>query len=408
LRSCDLVVSGGHVATMCPARPGAYGEIRDALIAVEEGRIVWIGHEADVPTHLLGQATIRVDLAGGWATPGLIDVHTHLVFAGHRADEFGRRLRGASYEEIARAGGGILSTVRATRAASEEHLATSARRRLDMLVDHGVTTVEIKSGYGLDLETEMRMLRAARTACGLVGIDMSATLLAAHVVPPEFAEDREGYLSEVCQEIIPRVAAEGLADAVDAFCEGIAFSVSECASVLRVGQEHGLAARLHADQLSNAGGAELAASVGARSADHLEYCDARGVEAMAAAGTTAVLLPGAFYVLGETRSPPIEDFRRLGVPMAVASDLNPGTSPLTSPLLAMSLACVLFGLSPEEALAGMTRVAAPVLGLTDRGRLETGMRADIACWDVDDPVELVYWMGSNPARAVLSAGLRLR
>lgn len=405
---CDLVVSGGHVATMSPARPGPYGEIRDGLIAIGDGRIAWIGPEGHVPAGLVGRATPRVDLAGGWATPGLIDAHTHLVFGGHRADEFARRLRGASYEDIARSGGGILSTVRATREASEELLAASARQRLETLVDHGVTTIEIKSGYGLDLETEVRMLRAARTACRLVGIDTSTTLLAAHAVPPEFEHDREGYLTKVCQEIIPTVAAEGLADAVDAFCESIAFSVAECASVLRAGQEHGLAARLHADQLSEAGGAELAARVGARSADHLEYCGTRGAEAMSAAGTTAVLLPGAFYVLGQTRRPPVDDFRRLGVPMAVASDLNPGTSPLMSPLLTMNLACVLFGLTPEEALAGMTRVAAPVLGLSDRGRLEAGMRADVACWAVDDPSELVYWMGSNPARAVLTAGIRVR
>lgn len=382
-----------------------YGEIRNGLIAVRGGHIAWVGPEGEAPAELVQAPDQVVDLRGGWATPGLMDAHTHLVFGGNRADEFARRAAGVSYEEIAREGGGILSTVRATRAASDDELTGSARRRLETLVAHGVTTVEIKSGYGLDVETELRMLRVARSVGADAGLTVRTTLLAAHALPPEFAGDREAYLDLVCDEVIPRVAEEGLADMADAFCESIAFSPAECRRVLEVAAAHGMALRLHADQLEDGGGAALSASLGALSADHLEYASPEGVAAMARAGTAAVLLPGAFHVLRETTAPPVEAMRSLGVPMVVATDLNPGTSPVLSPLLAMSLACNHFRLTPAEALAGMTREAAPVIGLDDRGQLAEGLRADIVCWDVEDPAELAYWMGANPCRVVIIGGM---
>lgn len=385
-----------------------YGEIRNGLIAVRGGHIAWVGPEGEAPAELVQAPDQVVDLRGGWATPGLMDAHTHLVFGGNRADEFARRAAGVSYEEIAREGGGILSTVRATRAASDDELTGSARRRLETLVAHGVTTVEIKSGYGLDVETELRMLRVARSVGADAGLTVRTTLLAAHALPPEFAGDREAYLDLVCDEVIPRVAEEGLADMADAFCESIAFSPAECRRVLEVAAAHGMALRLHADQLEDGGGAALSASLGALSADHLEYASPEGVAAMARAGTAAVLLPGAFHVLRETTAPPVEAMRSLGVPMVVATDLNPGTSPVLSPLLAMSLACNHFRLTPAEALAGMTREAAPVIGLDDRGQLAEGLRADIVCWDVEDPAELAYWMGANPCRVVIIGGMPRR
>ncbi len=385
-----------------------YGEIRNGLIAVRGAHITWVGPEAEAPAELVQAPDQVVDLRGGWATPGLIDAHTHLVFGGNRADEFARRSAGASYEEIAREGGGILSTVRATRAASEEELTRSARRRLDTLMAHGVTTVEIKSGYGLDVETELRMLRVARRVGAAAGLTARTTLLAAHALPPEFAGDRDAYLDLVCDEVIPRVAEDGLADMADAFCESIAFSSAECRRVLEVAASHGMALRLHADQLEDGGGAELAASLEALSADHLEYASPEGIAAMARAGTAAVLLPGAYHVLRETTAPPVEAMRSQGVPMVVATDLNPGTSPVLSPLLAMSLACNQFRLTPAEALAGMTREAAPVIGLDDRGRLAEGLRADIVCWDVEDPAELAYWIGANPCRVVIIGGVPRR
>lgn len=402
------MVRGGHLATMSSGVPAPYGAIEDGLVAVRDGVIVWLGPEADAPPEVTAQPRTVVDLRGGWATPGLVDVHTHLVFGGNRADEFARRLAGVSYEEIARKGGGILSTVRATRSADEETLLESGGRRLATMVDHGVTTVEIKSGYGLDVATELRMLQVARTLGRETGVTVATTLLAAHALPPEFADDRSGFLDMVCGELIPEAADSGLADMADAFCESIAFSVEECRRVLEAAGDHGLALRLHADQLEDGGGATLAAELGARSADHLEYASAEGVAAMAEAGTAAVLLPGAYHVLREDTPPPIQAFRAAGVPMAVATDLNPGTSPVLSPVAAMSLACTHFRLTPEEALAGMTRLAAPVLGLSDRGRLEEGLRADLACWDVDDPAELAYWIGANPCRAVIAEGVALR
>jgi len=408
LGSCDLLIQGGHVATLSMSAERPYGAVRDGVVAVAEGRIAWVGPVSDAPEALVADPVETLDLNGGWVTPGLIDVHTHLVFAGTRADEFAQRLAGATYEEIARAGGGILSTVRATRSASEEDLQNVSRLRLSEMIDHGVTTLEIKSGYGLDVETELRMLRVARTLAAEEGVSVSTTLLAAHAIAPEFQGDAEGYLDRVCGELLPAAASLGLADACDAFCESIAFSVAQCERVFTVAAGLGLPLRLHADQLSDGGGAALAARVGARSADHLEYTTEAGVRAMAEAGTAAVLLPGAFYVLGETQRPPVAALRREGVRIAVASDLNPGTSPVASPLMAMNLACTQFGLTPEEAVAGMTREAAPVLGLEDRGRIEAGLRADLACWTIEDPAELAYWIGANPCRAVISGGRRLR
>ena len=386
-----------------------YGAIRDAVLVIREGRIAWLGDAAGAPSELVGNPEQTLDAEGGWATPGLIDCHTHLVFGGDRAREFEMRLRGASYEEIARAGGGILSTVKATRGASDDELVASASRRLATLLEHGVTTVEVKSGYGLDVPSELRMLRVARRLADEHPVTVSTTLLAAHALPPEFEADRGAYLSLICDEMIPAAVAEGLADAVDAFCEGIAFTREECARVFEAGARHGLSVRLHADQLSDLGGAALASEHMARSADHLEYASEAGVEAMAEAGVTAVVLPGAFYFLGGGHLPPIDAFRRRAVPIAIATDLNPGSSPVGSPLLAMNMACVLFGLTPEEALAGMTRNAAPVLGVAgESGTLEVGSRADIAVWSVDRPAELSYWVGSNPCSAVVQNGLLRR
>lgn len=408
LSSWDLVIRGGHLATMSPEVDGPYGAVTDGLLGIVGDRIVWVGREAEAPETLAASAKRTVDLEGGWATPGLVDAHTHLVFGGNRADEFARRLAGATYEEIARGGGGILSTVRATRSADQGTLTGSASARLATMVDHGVTTVEVKSGYGLDVETELRMLRVARALEDLAGVTVVTTLLGAHALPPEFEGDREGFLDLVCGELVPEAARSGLADMADAYCESIAFTVSECERVLRTAADHGLELRLHADQLADGGGAMLAARLGARSADHLEYASREGIGAMAEAGTAAVLLPGAYHVLREERAPDIETMRGEGVRIAVATDLNPGTSPVVSPLVAMGLACTCFRLTPAEALAGMTREAAAVLGLEDRGALREGLRADVACWDVRDPAELAYWIGVNPCRAVISAGRALR
>ena len=400
----EMVIRNVHVATMTDTGE-PYGAVRDGLVAVTDGRITWVGPEAHAPRRVMSRALRVLDGLGGWITPGLIDCHTHLVFAGTRSGEFEMRLRGMTYEEIARGGGGIRSTVEATRAASEAELCDQADARLQVFAEHGVTTVEIKSGYGLDVETELRMLRVARTLGERLSMRVSPTLLAAHALPPEYDDHRDAYLDLVCREMIPRAADAGLADAVDAFCEGIAFTAAECARVFDAARAHGLPVRLHADQLSSSGGAELAARHGARSADHLEYASDAGCRAMAGAGTTAVLLPGAFYFLGESQRPPVDALRRYGVPVAVATDLNPGSSPVTSPLLAMNLACVLFGLTPEEALAGMTRHAAPVLGLEgEAGVVAPGMGADLALWDVDHPAELSYWIGANPCRAVVRGG----
>jgi imidazolonepropionase len=391
---CERIWHDARMMTMAPGRPGT-GVVEDALIAASGGRIVYAGPRAEAPAGL--DAPERIGLDGRWVSPGLIDCHTHLVHAGDRAAEFERRLQGASYEEIAREGGGILSTVRATRAASEEALIAAALRRLDAMLAEGVTTIEIKSGYGLDRDAELRMLRAARALPGRRGVEVATTYLGAHTVPPEYAGDREGYLDLVCREMIPRVAAEGLAEAVDVFCEGIAFSPEEAARVLDAARRAGLERKAHADQLSDLCGAAVAARAGALSADHLEYTSEAGAAAMAEAGTVAVLLPGASYVLRERQAPPVAAFRRLGVPMAVATDCNPGTSPLTSPLLAMNMAATLFHLTVDECLAGFTREAARALGRLDRaGTIEPGKWCDLAIWDMERPAELVYRLGFNP------------
>ena len=379
---------------------GGYGLIEDAALVVEDGRIVWLGPMAglpprDLPVH---------DLGGRLVTPALIDCHTHLVFAGNRAQEFEMRLNGASYVDVARAGGGIVSTVRATRSASEDDLFTQALPRLDAMIAEGTGTVEIKSGYGLDLETELRMLRVARRLGRARNVAVRTTFLGAHAVPPEFAGRADDYLTDAALPALRAAHAEGLVDAVDAFCEGIAFSPAQVARVFDQAHALGLPVKLHAEQLSNLGGAALAARHGALSADHLEYLDEDGVRAMAAAGTVAVILPGAFYTLRETQSPPIALLRRHGVPMAVATDCNPGSSPMTSLTLAMNMACTLFRMTPQEALLGTTAHAARALGLTDRGRIAAGQRADLAVWDATHPAELSYRIGATRLHSRIIGG----
>jgi imidazolonepropionase len=393
----DALVEHCHAATCSPAGPA---EIRDAVVAIADGRIAWIGPRAEAPRFesARGDGAPPVhDARGGWLTPGLVDCHTHLVYAGDRAHEFELRLEGASYEDIARAGGGIASTVAATRAAGEDALAAQSARRLARLLAEGVTTVEIKSGYGLDAETELKMLRVARALGASHPVRVRTTLLAAHALPPEYAGRADEYVAAVAQQVVPLAASLGLADAVDAFCEGIAFTPAQCARVFDAARVAGLPVKLHADQLSDLGGAALAARHRALSADHLEWTDEAGVAAMAAAGTVAVLLPGAFYFLRDTRLPPLEALRRHRVPIAVATDCNPGSSPLTSPLLAMNMACTLFRLTPDEALRGFTVHAARALGLADElGTLRAGRRADLALWEVERPAELAYAMGAAP------------
>ena len=382
-----------------------YGEIANGGVAISGDRIKWVGAMSELPSELREGAANVLDAKDRWVTPGLIDCHTHLVFAGNRAREFEMRLQGASYEQIARGGGGIASTVRATRAATDEELFSAASKRLSTLESFGVTTVEVKSGYGLDVETELRMLRVARRLDMEHPVAVRTTFLGAHALAPEYTDDRSGYIDLICETMIPRVMDEGLADGIDAFCEGIAFTPQECERVFAVGTRHGLPIRVHADQLSDSGGAALAARVGALSADHLEYASEAGIQAMAKSGTSAVLLPGAFYFLGEDQVPPVDALRFHGVSMAIATDLNPGSSPINSPLTAMNMACVLFGLSPEEALCGMTRNAAKVLGMSgDRGILSAGSCADVVLWDIDHPSELPYWIGANPCDAIVQAG----
>jgi imidazolonepropionase len=351
-----------------------------------------------------GEALETRSVGGRWLTPALIDCHTHLVFAGNRAAEFEQRREGASYEAIARAGGGILSTVRATRDTSPEALAAASGRRLTALRTEGVATVEIKSGYGLDLDTELEMLRVARSLGDRCGVTVRTSFLGAHTVPPEFSGRGDDYIGFVNDTVLPAAAAEGLVDAVDAYCERIAFSARQVAELFTRAGTLGLPVKLHADQLSDAGGATLAAEYGALSADHLEYASEAGVEALANAGCVAVLLPGAFLTLGETKRPPVQRLRELGVDIAIASDCNPGTSPVCSLRAAMVLATSLFRLTPEECLAGATRNAARALGLSDRGTLEAGKRADIAIWDIEHPRELAYWLGLNPLHQLLLAG----
>lgn len=393
--------SNARLATLRADLPGL-GVVEDGVVAAVGERIVFAGPRKEAPAFEAGIAHV---CDGRWITPGLIDCHTHLVHASNRAREFELRLEGASYEEIARAGGGIVSTMAATRAASEEELIASALPRLDAMLAEGVTTIEIKSGYGLSEADEIKMLRAARGLGEARAVSVAATFLGAHAVPGEYAGDAGGYVDLVCGRMIPAVAAAGLADAVDAFCEGIGFSPGQVRRVFEAARAQGLPVKLHAEQLSNLHGAALAAEFGALSADHLEHLDEAGVAAMARAGTVAVLLPGAFYFTREERKPPIEALRRHGVPIAVATDCNPGTSPLTSPLLAMNMAATLFRLTVDECVAGMTREAARALGRLDQvGTLEPGKRCDLAVWDIGEPAELVYRMGFNPLHARIWGG----
>lgn len=390
----DGLITHARVATL--AGDGLpYGAIEDAAVGWHDGRICHVGPMADLPAPPAALCATPTDARGAWLTPALVDCHTHLVFAGDRASEFEQRLEGASYAQIARAGGGIVSSVRAVREADEDALlAASLPRALDLVRD-GVATVEIKSGYGLDTANEIKMLRVARRLGEALGIDVRTTFLGAHALPPEYAGRADDYIDLVCDEMLPAVAAEGLADAVDAYCEGIGFSPAQTRRVFEAARALGLPVKLHADQLSDLGGAALAAGFGALSADHVEYTSEEGVAAMAAAGSVAVLLPGAFHCLRETTLPPIDAFRRHGVPMAVATDLNPGTSPLRSLRLAMGMACTQFRLTPEEALRGATVEAARALGLADRGQVAVGQRADLALWRIGHPAELCYWLGGD-------------
>ena len=399
----DAIWTGGRLATMVDGST-PYGAIEDGAIATEGGTIAWVGPRADVPGPPETLARDVHGLDGRWLTPGLIDCHTHLVYGGDRAHEFELRLQGASYEEIARAGGGIVSTVKATRAASEDDLFATARRSLSALVTEGVTTVEIKSGYGLDLDTELKQLRVARRLGEALPVTVKTSFLGAHALPPEYDGRAEGYIDAVVA-MMPQVAASGLADAVDAFCETIGFTAEQTARVFEAAGAHDLPVKLHADQLSDLGGAALAARYGALSADHLEYTSESGVAAMAKAGTVAVLLPGAFYVLRETKLPPIDAFRGAGVPIALATDCNPGSAPVTSLLLMLSMGCTLFRLTPEEALAGVTRNGAKALGMAKtHGALEVGKAADFAVWDIERPAELAYRVGFNPLAYAVKAG----
>jgi len=393
-----------HCNACTIADDASWGLLADAAIGWRDGRIVMVVAHADLPASALSTAAMVHDAAGMLVTPALIDCHTHLVFAGERIGEFEQRLCGASYAQIAAAGGGIRASVAATRAASEDELLAQSLPRARALRDDGVATVEIKSGYGLELEAELRMLRVARRIGAILSIEVRTTLLAAHALPPEFQGRADAYIDAICEQMLPAVAASGLADAVDAFCEGIGFSPAQTARLFARARALGIPVKLHADQLSDLGGAALVAGFGGLSADHLEYTGSAGVQAMARAGTVAVLLPGAFHCLRETQLPPIAELRRHGVPMAVATDCNPGTSPLLSLRLALAMACNSFGLTPLEAVRGATANAAKALGLNDRGRLVPGQRADLALWDVAHPAALAYWMGGPGPRRLYIAG----
>jgi imidazolonepropionase len=390
-----MLLTNATLATMSGAAP--YGLVPEGAVLIEGDRIAWVGPAAEAPA----AAEIR-DLGGALVTPALIDCHTHVVHGGNRAAEFEMRLKGASYAEIAQAGGGIVSTMAATRGTGEAALLAQALARVDALIAEGVTTLEVKSGYGLDVETELKMLRVARAIAGARPVEVVTSFLGAHAVPAGTDADR--YIDEICIPALRAAEAEGLVDAVDGFCEGIAFSPEQIARVFDVARALGLPVKLHAEQLSHLGGTRLAARYGALSADHVEYATADDASAMAASGTVAVLLPGAFYTLHETQRPPVEAFRDHGVPMALATDCNPGSSPMTSLLLTMNMGCTLFGLTPEEALRGVTVQAARALGLTDRGAIAPGLRADLAIWGVESPAELAYRIGFNPLRARIFGG----
>jgi imidazolonepropionase len=398
---CDWLISNVRLATLLD-NGEPYGAIEDGALALAGADILYAGPAADMPDLA---ASRSLDGRGRWATPGLVDCHSHLVYGGSRAREFEQRLQGISYEDIARAGGGILSTVAATREASEESLFDSARRRLQRLLEEGVTTVEIKSGYGLDLGGELKMLRVARRIGQELPVSVFTTFLGAHALPPEYRETgADAYIDMLCEAMLPAVANRRLADAVDVFCEGVGFSPEQCERVFKAAARHALPVKGHVEQLSDLKGALLAARYQALSVDHLEYLAEDDVAALAEAGTVAVLLPGAFYYLRETRPPPVAALRRESVPMAVATDLNPGTSPMASLLTAMNQACVLFRLTPEEALAGATRHAARALGLRDRGQLAAGLRADLALWDIDSPAALSYGLNYHRPSALFQGG----
>lgn len=390
-----MLIRNATVATL--ARSDSFGLIEEAVVALEGAQIAWVGPEAELPDAL--RDLEPYDAGGRLVTPALIDCHTHVVFGGNRAPEFELRLNGASYEEIAQAGGGIVSTVAATRGASDAQLLADALARVDALMAEGVTLIEVKSGYGLDLETELKMLRVARAIADERPIEVRTSFLGAHAVPAEYAGDPDRYLEEQCLPALKAAHAERLVDAVDGFCEGIAFNTEQIAQVFDVAQDLGLPVKLHAEQLSQSGGAQLAARAGALSADHLEYATDADAQALGQAGTVAVLLPGAFYTLRETQQPPVQAFRDQGVAMALATDCNPGSSPMTSLLLAMNMGCTLFRMTPLEALLGVTAHAARALGATDRGRVVAGMRADVCIWDVQHPAELAYRIGFNPLHA---------
>ncbi len=381
-----------------------YGIIENAAIAIKDGKIAWLGPRAKLPSFDV-LATPTYQGKGGWITPGLIDCHSHLVYGGNRASEFEMRLEGASYQDIANAGGGIVSTVKATRQADEETLYVGAKNRLNALMKEGVTTVEIKSGYGLDTATEIKMLRVARLLAQHHPVDIKTTFLGAHALPPEFKDAPEAYIDLVCGEMIEQVVAENLADAVDAFCESVGFSLAQTKRVFDAAQKHNLPIKLHAEQMSNLGGSELAASYQALSVDHIEYLDEEGVKAIAASGTVAVVLPGAFYFLRETKLPPFDLLRQYKVPMAIATDSNPGSSPLCSLQLMLNMACTLFRMTPFEALAGVTINAAKALGISENvGSLTVGKQADLVLWDIEHPAQLSYQFGVNPCLQVIKAG----
>lgn len=395
----DSLWTNAHLACMTDG----YGEIRDAAIAVKDGKIAWLGKQSELPAGYVSAKTH--DGKGCWLTPGLIDCHTHLVYAGNRSNEFEARLNGVAYEEIARQGGGINATVRATRAASEDELLAATLPRLHAMLAEGVTTLEIKSGYGLDLETEARILRVARRIGREFPVRVKTTFLGAHALPPEYAGRADDYIKLVCEQMLPALVAEGLVDAVDVFCEKIGFTPAQTELVFQAAQAHGLPVKLHAEQLSDQGGAALTAQYKGLSADHLEYLSDEGIAAMAASGTVAVLLPGACYFLRETKYPPLAAMRLAGVPIALATDCNPGTSPMTSLLLTMNMACTLFRMTPLEALQGVTCHAAQALGLSEKtGSLVIGKAADFALWDIARPADLAYHIASNPSQAKVFAG----
>ncbi|MDG1732323.1 MAG: imidazolonepropionase [Thalassotalea sp.] len=396
-----------NIATMDDGS-NSYGAINNGALAIADGKIAWIGEQSNLPAFDKSAVDV-IDGQGKWITPGLIDCHTHIVYGSHRANEFEMRLQGASYEEIANSGGGIVSTVKATRAASAEELYVSAHKRLSALHNEGVTSLEIKSGYGLDLETEIKMLKVAKRLEENTPVTVRKTFLGAHAVPVEYKDNADAYINLVCEQMIPEIAKQNLADAVDVFCEGIGFSIEQTEAVFKAAKQYGLPVKVHAEQLSDLGGSELAAKYSALSSDHVEFLSEQGVKAMSAANMTAVLLPGAFYFLRETKLPPIELLRAHNVPMAIASDANPGSSPINSIQLMLNMACTLFRLTPSEALAGVTCHAAKALGIDGVvGRLEVGLDADIVLWDIEQPAQLCYQFGVNPLAALYKQGKKVK